>query len=288
MKCNGALLLFGSLLMSVFFHEPASACQLPERGGMVVRSTAFGAVVAPSAIEADEAVAAGEIAKFAAREYFDLDIKSMLIAPPDLFPAQPSWNCKIAFPWPFYTGSGARRFPHYVMPHEIGHTIFIQYLAPTSGRPEYGGMAPDWLDEMAALAFEGEEGAQERQRFAVRLADNGGLMPSEKLFSISHPEWTGAAEQISPSIQLARSKETLSYYVTLRLLFDFLIETTGDRLILKKLSYKVRQGKAIDVWVLKRLRVRNTEDLDKLLILHAKYHPSYQDARARQIRSQNN
>lgn len=281
MNWNGRFLIFGPMLLTAFSPSLASACRPLEMDGLVVRQSAFGAVVAPSAVEADEAAVAGEVAKLAARQYFGLEIESMLIAPPDYFPTATNLDCGIEFPWPFYGRNGSQKFSQYVMPHEIGHVVFIEYLAPSSGKPEYGGMAPDWLDEMAALAFEGNEGAEERRRFAVKLAFKGELVPVRKLFSMTHPEWRGPEEQIAPSVRLASSPDTLSYYVTIRLLFDFLIVKTGDELIIRKMARRVRLGKDIDGWILKKIRVKNTQELDKILILHAKNSTSYSAARAR-------
>lgn len=281
MNRSGCLLLFGPLLLTVLFPTIASACRPLSMNGMVVKQSAFGAVVAPSAVEADEAVASGEVAKLAAQKYFGIEIKAMLIAPPDYFPATTNLDCGIEFPWPFYGRSGSQKFSQYVMSHEIGHVIFIKYLVPSSGKLEYGGKAPDWLDEMAALAFEGSKGAEERQRFAVKLALNGALIPVKKLFSMTHPEWSEQEKQISPSVKLASSSETLSYYVTIRLLFDFLISKTEDEKIIRKMARRVFLGKDIDGWILRKTRVKSTQDLDNLLITHAKKYPFYSVSSAR-------
>ena len=107
--------------------------------------------------------AAGNLAREAARRYLDLEVPPFLIFAGPM-KSLPSNGCAVVFPWQFAPSAGnARRLPSHVLPHEIGHVLFIRYLAPESGSDQYGGGAPDWLDEMAAMAFEDAVGVAIRR-----------------------------------------------------------------------------------------------------------------------------
>lgn len=128
--------------------------------GMVARAAPFGGVIAPSAAEAEEAQVAGIVAREAARRFLELEPPPFLIAPqsPDAQPMS-AGGCSFVFPWSFSrSGAGGPRLPTHVLPHEIGHALFIRFLVPRTGKDEYGSGAPDWLDEMAAIAFEDPAG----------------------------------------------------------------------------------------------------------------------------------
>jgi hypothetical protein len=71
--------------------------------------------------------------------------------------------------------------PTYILRHEIGHDLFIRYLVPDTKGDQYGGDAPDRLDEMAAVAFEGDALRASRRRdllgSGTRVRDPVGATP---------------------------------------------------------------------------------------------------------------
>lgn len=233
----------------------AAPCPPEPAAGMVARAAPFGGAIAPTAAEADEAAAAGILAQGAARRFLALEPPLFLIAP-DSAEAPPSpGGCAFVFPWRFAPGGeGRARPPAHVLPHEIGHTLFIRFLAPRSGAEEYGGGAPDWLDEMAAMAFENDAGIRMRRSEARRHAMRGALIPLARLLAMPHPEWSArrAAARAAGDSPLSQpgSADTPAYYATVRALFDFLVERTGDQRVIRRLAEEVRAGRPIDRWLL--------------------------------------
>ncbi|MCQ8184804.1 hypothetical protein [Parvularcula maris] len=72
--------------------------------------------------------------------------------------------------------------------HEIAHALYRTALWPAAdGQRQYGGGAPDWLDEIAAVAAEDEVlTAKRRARFEAMAADDR-LIPLEEFFTMEHP-----------------------------------------------------------------------------------------------------
>lgn len=246
----GPVLLFAGLASGV------AECRPEAPSAMVARATAFGGVIAPSPADAEEAEAAGMIAKEAARRYLALELPPFLIAPRSIG-ARP-WldrGCGFVFPWQFpRTATGEPHLPAHVLPHEIGHTVFIRFLAPRTGRDEYGGGAPDWLDEMAAIAFEDSAGVRMRRADARRHAARGELIPLTRLLSMPHPEWSArqpTADTLAGSpTRPPASAETPAFYATLCALLDFLIERTGDERVIRLLADQVQEDAPLDRWLL--------------------------------------
>lgn len=233
----------------------AGNCPPPPPQNMVVRSASFGGVIAPTMADADEAVTAGVIAQKAARRFLGLDVPPFLISATVPAVASTVGGCAFRFPWRFTEPrTGISRLPTHVLPHEIGHAIFIRYLVPKTRDDEYGGDAPDWLDEMAAIAFEDDEGARLRRRDTRRLGARGTLIPLARFLSMPHPEWN--PRSIAPgrpadsAINRPRSVDTPAFYATVRALFDFLIDRTGNEQVIRLLAEQVRAGVPLDQWLL--------------------------------------
>lgn len=81
--------------------------------------------------------------------------------------------------------------------HEIAHKLFMSAVwPPVEGKPAYGGGAPDWLDEVAAILAEDEVLTGARRKQARDLAAAGDLIPLERFFSMQHPAYEGALEMV--------------------------------------------------------------------------------------------
>ncbi|HEX8483404.1 MAG TPA: hypothetical protein VF650_16010 [Allosphingosinicella sp.] len=253
---------------------------------MVARTAPFGGVIAPTAADAEEAVAGGTVARDAARRFLGLE------APPFLIAAQspgtsPAAGCTFVFPWHFPQAvAGGRRLPPQVLPHEIGHALFIRFLVPETGKEEYGGGAPDWLDEMAAIAFESPGGVRKRRIEARDAAERGALMPLARLLSMPHPEWSARRAQASaapePRTGPPRSTDTPAFYATLRALLDFLIERTGDERVIKRLAEQARADAPLDRWLLAHVpgaAGKGLSRLDAQIAAFVLTNPAYDEAR---------
>lgn len=174
-------------------------------------------------------------------------------------------NGYIVYSWPFPNGS--RKFASHPSPHdlrhEIGHDLLARYLIPRSSDGEYGTDAPDWLDEMAAIAFEGAEQQSNRQQVARMEADRVGLLPLERLMTMVHPEFrTRLATASDTAFTTAQptSKDTVRFYSTIRVFYDYLIAKTGDRAIVAHLAAAYRRGDNLKTWIVDRLRPKGEGD----------------------------
>ena len=247
--------MMGAPLVLLAMASGTQYCPPKAPAGMVARPASFGGVIAPDAASADAAVAAGIVAQHAARRFLGLEVPPFLIASASAaLPSSPD-GCTFRFRWSFPAAAGeVPRLPSHVLPHEIGHAIFIRFLVPNSGKDQYGGDAPDWLDEMAAMACEDPAGAQMRRADTLRHARRGALLPMARFLSMSHPEWS-ARPITEPgtddrATRQPRSSDTPAFYATTRALFDFLIDRTDDEQIVRVLADRVRAGMPLNRWLL--------------------------------------
>ena len=173
--------------------------------------------------------------------------------------------------WAFKNGADSRslRPPDYVLRHEIGHDLFVRYLVPSSKTGQYGGDAPDWLDEMAAVAFEAEEQKASRRRAAAMLARTSRLIPLPRFLSMTHPELNGGHAPPSPeeTFRMTRpaSDETLPFYLTVRAFYDFLVDKTRSTAVVADLAAAFRRKEPLDRWILAQTgRADQRDSLDGL------------------------
>lgn len=247
--------MLGTTLLFAAMVSGAEPCSPAPPRGMIARSTPFGGVIAHTASDADEAVAAGVLAQEAAKRFLGLRAPPFLIVPASSEKQLTLDNCTFVFPWAFpRSRGGTSRLPAHVLPHEIGHALFIRFLAPRTGNNEYGGGAPDWLDEMAALAFENSAGVRMRRADTRRHAERGALIPLEQLLSMTHPEWSARPIATNSPTELGTrqptSADTPAFYATVRALLDFLIDRTGEERVIRLMAEEARAGAPIDNWLL--------------------------------------
>jgi hypothetical protein len=165
---------------------------------------------------------------------------------------------KPVYTWVFRRRPGDRKpVPSsYALRHEIGHDLFIRYLAPSSRDDQYGGDAPDWLDEMAAVAFEGAELTASRRRDAARFARGATLLPLGRFLTMTHPEWASRPPPAPSSeivqIRLATSEDSPQFYAMSRAFYDFLVDRTKSTAIVAELAGAFRKGERLDRWILSR------------------------------------
>lgn len=237
---------------------PLDAGPSPDRS--VVTDTAFGRVVT-AAQDAETAVREGEAAFWAAKAVLGLDDLRFVIVDAALGSAQ--WgdlsdDGAPIYPWLFASSvtNGAPRAPDYVLRHEIGHDLFVRYLAPSTQADQYGGDAPDWLDEMAAVAFEGAEQEAARRRSVVLYQRAGRLLPLRDFLTMTHPEMTGelpdAASGEMFRVRRSMSEDTGPFYAMARAFYDFLVARTGDQSIVAALARAARESEPLDRWILDR------------------------------------
>lgn len=220
--------------------------------GFVALKTSFGGVIAPTTASAQEAAVGGRRAKEAARENLGIDPAPFLIEPTAVSHAAGPSSCAFVFDWTFAPNAPDRPAPpSHVLPHELGHEMFVRYLVPRTQVDEYGGDAPDWLDEMAAIAFEDRAGTTLRRQDAARHAARDALIPLRKLLTMQHPEWAarGRAPANARTSAGPASNDTPAYYATVSALFDYLVLRTGDPRIIRVLAAEVRNHTPMERWL---------------------------------------
>lgn len=164
----------------------------------------------------------------------------------------------IVYPWPFPNGSRrfAARPSTHALRHEIGHDLLARYLIPRSTDNQYGTDAPDWLDEMAAIAFEGMDQQLDRRRATTKEAAGVGLLPLDRLLSMEHPEFKRKIEVDSKSAFVTTeptSSDTIRFYSTVLALYDFLVSRTGNRAIVAELAATYMRREDLTAWLIRRL-----------------------------------
>ena len=229
--------------------------------------TAFGYVeVDPEDVAA--AVGEGEAAQSAAARIFSLGAVRFAIIEEGAEPA--GWGETeaglIIYTWTFPHGS--RRFEPRpaidTLRHEIAHDLFARYLVPTSTRDQYGTDAPDWLDEMAAVAFESARERESRRRDARKE----GLLTLPTLLQMNHPEFGANVDRETGQTfasTIVSSDETIPFYATVSCFYDFLSEKTGHADIVAELASASARGENLKVWLLDRLGYsRQGEALERM------------------------
>jgi hypothetical protein len=160
--------------------------------------------------------------------------------------------------------------------HELGHLWFIRaYWPKLGGKPgeiHYGGPAPDWIDEAVAISMEDEPFTQTR-RENFRNLYNGerrqaleslvtyfhqdhplkglaGVVRAERLGGTATQSGVRVLTQEEVSGQLGVSGAAVqAFYAQGRVFTDFLLEKTGDPMILGKIGKAMAQGKTMEQWL---------------------------------------
>lgn len=175
------------------------------------------------------------------------------------------------------------------MMHELGHIIFISTIwgrdggegaegdSPRTCGPgvHYGGGAPDWLDEVAAMIVQGANlGDGHRDNFARALQDpkrRDAALDLPKLFTSPHPiagtdavqrrieeirdqirrgELEGGSRMIMLSPEEAGASELTPFealYYPICLVFaDYILETANDPAVFRRIADALKAGATFD------------------------------------------
>lgn len=228
--------------------------------GVARTESTFG-YVEVSAADTKTAIDEGQAAQAAARNVLALPDVRFGIA--DLHGKNTQWVNLAADGRPVYTWVFSKKAgdpkpvsSSHVLRHEIGHDLFIRYLVPSSRGDQYGGDAPDWLDEMAAVAFESPAQTASRRGLAARYAREATLLPLGRFLTMTHPEFASRPPP-DPSgqavrIRFASSEDTPRFYVMCRAFYDFLVDRTKSPSIVAELAAAFRKGEPLDRWILSR------------------------------------
>ncbi|MFN3451646.1 MAG: hypothetical protein ACK4ZE_05765 [Sphingorhabdus sp.] len=173
-------------------------------------------------------------------------------------------NNIIVYAWAFSQGRKSKTPPPeiHVLRHEIGHSLFIRFLIPNTRVNQYGGDAPDWLDEMASVSFEGP-GNRARRRCELSLyARTSGLLSFKKFLSMTHPELRLPAHPSQPAGFLSfvsSSKETPVFYAMVSGFDEYLRTRLKGRHVITDLVIAFRRGIPIGEFIMSELKLGNKD-----------------------------
>lgn len=158
--------------------------------------------------------------------------------------------------------------------HELGHMWFIAAFKPADGAAGgghgYGGWAPDWLDETAAVLLENEILTQ-RRRKAFKEMNLEDFYPLDTFLTMEHPALKSAqalkekfgnkdgegdsraiiltGEDAEEFLKTSGKSDPANFYTQARGFADFIIERTGDEQIFAKLAQHLSEGKSFESWL---------------------------------------
>ncbi|HEV2123005.1 MAG TPA: hypothetical protein VGW38_09545 [Chloroflexota bacterium] len=156
------------------------------------------------------------------------------------------------------------------LPHEFGHYWFVeQYWPGQMGEGHYGGPAPDWLDEIAAILHETEASAAARRKsFRRRVdADGGPAKFLRDYLSRDHPMRPVLGIAPSPGSRVIPAKPSgyiigpegsripididaaFNFYAMGRIFADFMIEKSGNERIFAEIADALAKGASFEEWL---------------------------------------
>jgi len=178
------------------------------------------------------------------------------------------------------SNSEATQIEYSALAHELAHYWFIdgywkEDAAALSNFEGYGGPAPDWLDETAAVLAENEALTRSRrQQLIEKFRENStdAIWPLTDYFNMEHPRLdlvkqqkalkrqrkdkstqTTAifmtADEVKERAKENNSRAAGNFYLQSRGFADFMIETTGNERIFAKIARFIANGGSMADWL---------------------------------------
>ena len=168
--------------------------------------------------------------------------------------------------------------------HELGHLWFISQFPDPSGavgnNHAYGGWAPDWLDESAAILMENAV-LRDQRREALKELDPDQLIPLETFFMMEHPLAQAAKNLVKDQTQKGNQQVVFltgeeadkflkesgqddagNFYSQVAGFAQYMIETTGDKTIFAKIAAHLSKGSNVSNWIETSPHFKNLAQLD--------------------------
>jgi len=159
--------------------------------------------------------------------------------------------------------------------HELGHLWFIDAFKPADSAAQtghaYGGWAPDWLDETAAILMENSELAESRREDFLNVPDEE-IVPLMTFLTMEHPaaqsakflnerfrKTEGQTESRTTVLTGDDAKEFLknsggnsaaNFYAQSKAFSDFLLSYSDDTQIYTSLTNDLLEGSSFESWLM--------------------------------------
>lgn len=174
----------------------------------------------------------------------------------------------------------AMQIEYGALAHELAHFWFAhgywhEDAADPNDPKQYGGPAPDWLDEIAAVLAENETLTLGRKRGLAKVLAKSStevLWPLSEYFTMEHPSLNLLNQQRArkherndksthTTIKLITADEVKklskktgvrpagNFYLQSRAFADFLIETSGDERIFASIAHHIAKGGTMENWL---------------------------------------
>lgn len=171
-----------------------------------------------------------------------------------------------------------------VLAHELGHLWFIAQFPDPSGEVgkqySYGGWAPDWLDESAAVLMENAV-LRDRRREQLKELGEAKLIELKTFLTMEHPlaqavknlvkdQNNQGGEQVvfmtgdDAEKFLAESgqSDAGNFYLQVSGFVEFMMGQTGDRTIFAKIASHFSQGGDLSSWTETTSHFENLTELE--------------------------
>lgn len=163
------------------------------------------------------------------------------------------------------------------LPHELGHGWFIHAFWPNAAAANghYGGPAPDWMDETAAILMEDDAFAKRRrEQFetiyrATDAAAKAKLVDLTSFLSDGHPAMPALNLPASArGVQVLTGEEAAQvasaaggFYLQARMFADYVLDRSGDPAAFRSAAESFARGDTTAQWLARsgrKLRVPQT------------------------------
>ncbi len=161
--------------------------------------------------------------------------------------------------------------------HELGHLWFIQAFKPDNSETQkghaYGGWAPDWLDETAAVLLENPAHNKRRRESFGKLSFDE-TIPLKEFFAMEHPGAKAAqmlrnnlpteamegpsresrtivltGKEAEEFVKNSGGDKVANFYAQAQVFSDFLLSRAKDRAIYPEITEHLLAGGTFETWL---------------------------------------
>jgi hypothetical protein len=150
--------------------------------------------------------------------------------------------------------------------HELAHAFFLSAVIPNLRKNQYGGDAPDWLDEAAAMVAETVPVSEMRRNLFRKQVCAGGLVPLDGFLRGGHPVFAAPkmkemldglrARKLDRPVMLEMTlselgldeKSVTNFYAQARAFYDYLVFRSGDERMIGRIARAIRDSGDPAAW----------------------------------------